>query len=147
MGPPHGRPRGPAWLRGPLPRGRALCASCASRGPPRALPRGLSAASHSCSGLARHVLARRSSRSPCQHLQVINPLFRDFSKEKNQIKNQIKIRKRHKLHKFINLNVELFFNPNFLHWITNSFIFNIMSFKIYFQRRNQNELELTQLIS
>ena len=74
-----------------------------------------------------------SSRLPRQHLQVRNSLN----------KNQIKIRKRHKLQKFITLNIQLLFNPNFLHWITNFFLFNIMSFKIYFQRRNQDELEFT----
>ena len=54
--------------RGPLPRGRTLCASCASPGPPTALPRGLSAASHPCGGLARHVSFRRWARLPHQHL-------------------------------------------------------------------------------
>ena len=77
-GAPHGCPRGPAWSRGPLPRGRTLCASCARRGPPTALPRGLSAAWHPCGGPARHVSARQSSRSSRQHLQVINPLFWRF---------------------------------------------------------------------
>ena len=91
-GAPHGRPRGLAWMRGPLPRGCALCAFCAPRGPPTALPRGLSAASQPCGGPVRHVSARRSSRSPRQHLQVRNSLFRDFSK-RNINKNQIKIRK------------------------------------------------------
>ena len=129
-------------MHGPLPRGRALCASCAPRGPPTALPRGLSAESHPCGGPARHVSARWSSRSPCQHLQVRNSLFSRFSKE-NINKNQIKIRKRHKHQKFITLNIQLLFNSNFLHWIINFFLFNIMSFKIYFQRRNQDELEFT----
>ena len=92
-GAPHGRPRGPAWSRGHLPRVRALKATCAPHGPPVALPRGLSAASHPCGGPARHVSARRRTRSPRQHMQVSNSLFRDFSKEninKNQIKNQKK---------------------------------------------------------
>ena len=62
-------------------------------------------------------------------------LFWDFNKEitlKNAFKKKIKIRKMHKLQKFITLNVELLLNLSFLHWITNSFLFNIMSFKIYF---------------
>ena len=69
----------------------------------------------------------------------IPPLFRDLTKNiiKNQFKNQIKIGKRQKLQKFIIYNIQLLFNPNFLHWITNFFLFNIMSFKIYiFKRRN-----------
>ena len=81
-GAPHGHPRGPAWSRGPLPRGRSLCAFCAPRGPPTALPRGLSAASHPCGGPARHVSFCRWACSPRQHLQVINPFFCDFSKGK-----------------------------------------------------------------
>ena len=43
----------------------------------RALPRGLSAASHLRGGPARHVSAC-NSRSPCQHLQVRTPFFCDF---------------------------------------------------------------------
>ena len=105
----------------------------------QALPRGLSAASHLRGGPARHINAC-NCRSPRQHLQVRTLFFCDF---KDQFKNQIKMRKRHKLHKFITLNIQLLFNPNFLHWTTNFFLFNIMSFKIYFQRRNQDELEFT----
>ena len=41
--------------RGLLPRVCALCATCASRGPPAALPRGLTATSHQRDGPARHV--------------------------------------------------------------------------------------------
>ena len=82
------------------------------------------------------------ARAPRHHLQVVNSLFCNCSKE-NINKNQIKIRKRHKLQKFITLNIQLLVNPNFLHWITNFFLFNIMSFKIYFERRNQDELEFT----
>ena len=92
-GAPHGCPRGPAWSRGLLPRGRALCASCTSRGPPTALPHGLSTASHPCGGPARHVSARCWARLPHQHLQVSNSLFCDFSKE-NINKNEIKNRKK-----------------------------------------------------
>ena len=54
-GAPHGRPRGPVDPRGLLPRVYALCATCASRGPPAALPRGLSAALHPRGGPACHI--------------------------------------------------------------------------------------------
>ena len=46
-----------------------------------------------------------------------------------------------KLQKLIFLKIQLLFNPNFLHWITNSFLFNIMSFKICFQEGNKDELK------
>ena len=58
----------------------ARCASCASRGPPAALPRGLRAASHPRGGPARHVSARRLPRSPRQHLQVNTPFLRFVNK-------------------------------------------------------------------
>ena len=57
-------PRGP---RGLPPRVRALCASCASRGPPAALPRGLRAASHQRGGPARHV---SSLIGPARHIST-----------------------------------------------------------------------------
>ena len=100
----------------------------ATRGPPVALPRGLSAASHQRGGPARHVSARQHSRSPHHHLQVNTHFF--------QILNKKILNKNPEIHKnvkkFIFLKIQLLFNPNFLHWITNSFLFNIMSFKIYF---------------
>ena len=60
----------------------APCASCAPRGPPAALPRGLRAGSHPRGGPARHVSARRLPRSPRQHLQVNTPLFLRFFNKK-----------------------------------------------------------------
>ena len=72
-----------------------------------------------CATSARHIITCRSVT-----------LFRDFNKEitsKNAFKKKIKIRKMHKLQKFITLNVELLLNPSFLHWITNSLLFNIIS--------------------
>ena len=119
-------------------RPRHLCLARASRG--SAMWPQCHVASTQWSRAPRQLAAW--ARSPRHHLQVINYLFRDFSKE-NINKNQIKIGKRHKLQKFITLNIQFLFNPNFLHWITNFFLFNIMSFKIYFQRRNQDELEFT----
>ena len=73
-----------------------------------------------------------------------SPFFAIFTKKilKNSIKNQIKIGKNSiKIQKFLFLKIQLLFNPNFLHWITNSFLFNIMSFKIYFQEGNKDELK------
>ena len=115
--------------RGLLPCVRALCATSASRGPSVALPRGLSATSHPRGGPTCHV---SSSAGRARHVitcRQVYSLFRNFLIKKilqNSFKTKIKIRKRHKIQKFITLNVELLFNPNFLHWITNSFIFNIM---------------------
>ena len=83
-------------------------------------------------GPTRHV----SRRSPRQHQVISPPFFAILTKKflKKSIKNQIKIGKNSiKIQKFIFLKMQLLFNPNFLHWITNSFLFNIMSFKICFQ--------------
>ena len=114
-----------------------------------------SRASAPCAPLALHVGLRGPATWPCVPRRIRpGPACRVSSSphqlrglwskiplfvilvRKNQFKNKIKIRKRHKLHKFITLDIQLLFNPNFLHWITNFFLFNIMSFKIYFQRRN-----------
>ena len=107
-----------------------------------ALPCGLSATLHL--EVVPHVSAC-SSRLATSAPTSKNPLFAIFNRKcfKNSFKNQIKIRKRFKLQKFISLNVELLFDPNFVHWITNSFLFNIMSLKIYFERKNSDELEFT----
>ena len=75
-----------------------------------------------------------------------SPFFAFLTKKyfKKSIKKLNKNQKNSiKLQKFIFLKIQLLFNPNFLHWITNSFLFNIMSFKIYLERRNQNDLQFT----
>ena len=69
-GAPHGCPRGRVDTRGLLPRVRALCASCDPRGPPAALPRGLSAVSHPHGSPVHHI------SSPHHHVQVSNPFSR-----------------------------------------------------------------------
>ena len=106
-----------------------------------------------------HVVTARWSRAPRQlawayspHQSPLatsaagnfSPFFAILTKKflKKSIKNQIKIGKNSiKLQKFIFLKIQLLFNPNFLHWITNSFLFNIMSFKICFQEGNKDELK------
>ena len=73
-----------------------------------------------------------------------SPFFAILTKNflKKLIKNQNKKSENSiKLQKFIFLKIKLLFNPNFLHWITNSFLFNIMSFKICFQEGNKDELK------
>ena len=143
-GAPHGCPRGPAWSRGHLPRARAPpVRHLATRGPPMALPRGLSASSHPRGGPARHVSARQHSHSPRHHLQVSTHFFRILNK-KVLNKNQIKIQK------FIKMFRNSYFSKynSFLIQIFSIgsqilFFFNIISFKIYFERRNQDELQFT----
>ena len=79
-----------------------MCHSCATRGPPVALPRGLSATSHPpvvprAMSPSRHVTA--SPRQLTGPVDQNTPLFRDFKKEinqKNTLKIQIKIEKRAK---------------------------------------------------
>ena len=70
-GAPHGRLHGPAWTpvdtRGLLPCVCALCATCASRGPPAAQTRGLSAASHPLGGPAHHISSRAG---PARHVST-----------------------------------------------------------------------------
>ena len=74
-GAPHGRPRGAmgrvATCHVAAPPVRHL----ATRGPPVALPRGLSASSHPLGGPVHHVSARQLSRSPRQGLHVRNHFF------------------------------------------------------------------------
>ena len=97
-------------------------------------------------GPARHV---SPSPGPGRHVSSavsLPPFFYLFflieKILKNSIKNQIKIIENSiKIQKFIFLKIQLLFNPNFLHWITNSFLFNIMSFKICFQEGNKDELK------
>ena len=103
----------------------------------------------------RHVVTARWTRAPRQPVAWARsprqlrgkptPIFLPFLIKKilkNSIKNQIKIRENSiKIQKFIFLKIQLLFNPNFLHWITNSFLFNIMSFKICFQEGNNDELK------
>ena len=60
-------------------------------------------------------------------------LFRDSFNEINPKKNlkiNIKSRKISKIHKFVTSFLELLFDSNFLNWIKNFFIFNIMPPKI-----------------
>ena len=112
----------------------------ATRGPPVALPRGLSAASHPRSGPARHVSVRQHFRSPHHHLQVNTHFFRILNK-KILNKNQIKIQK----------FIKMFRNSYFSKY--NSFLIQIFSIgsqilfflischlKYIFKRRNQDEL-------
>ena len=77
-------------------------------------------------GPARHVSSAVS----------LPPFSRFLTKKilKISIKTSNKNRKNSiKIQKFIFLKIQLLFNPNFLHWVTNSFLFNIMTFKICFQ--------------
>ena len=53
--------------RGLLPHVRALCATCASSGPPTALPRSLNATSHPRGGPTRHV---SSPAGPARHVST-----------------------------------------------------------------------------
>ena len=129
-GAPHGRPRGPVRV-----------ASCHASAPPA--PRaGQPWLCHVASVPCRiHALVPRATSARClgplamSSPAVSSPLFRGLNKEnfiKKSIKNQLNSEKGQKFHKFITLNIQLLFNPNFLHWITNFFLFKIMSFKIYF---------------
>ena len=74
------------------PRGLLPCvrATCASRGPRMALPRGLSVASHQCAGPACHV-SLCAPRQLCQVCGTKPPLFVILGK-KNSLKISIKIK-------------------------------------------------------
>ena len=74
-GAPHGRPRGAMCRVATCHIAAPPVCHLATRGPPVALPRGLSASSHPLGGPARHVSARQLSRSPRQRLQVRNHFF------------------------------------------------------------------------
>ena len=117
---PHGRPRGRVAS---LPLG-APCAppARATRTLPRQPP----------PGLGRHITCRYVKPFFCEFL-IRNSIYKSIKNPKKCIK----------LKKFIFLKIQLLLISNFLHWITNSFLFNIISFTIYFERRNQDELKFT----
>ena len=83
-------------------------------------------------GLGRHVTCRYVKPVFCE-LLIRNSIYKSIKNLKKCIK----------LKKFIFLKIQLLLISNFLHWITNSFLFNIISFTIYFERRNQDELKFT----
>ena len=58
------------------------------------------------------------------------PPFCLFLKELKSIKIKIKSEKIYKIQKSISLKIELLFDSNFLHWLKNLFLFNIMPSKI-----------------
>ena len=134
-------PRAPAWPVRVAPLSR-VSATCAPHGPlglchvasvPRRTRRRSRAPHQPLPGPAHHV-------STCGKL---TPFFCYFNSEIN-LKIHLKIRRNSekglKLQKFIFLKIQLLLISNFLYWITNSFLFNIMSFKIYLERRNQDDL-------
>ena len=136
----------PTWPRGLPATWRALCASCAGHPGTATWPQCRVATRV---GPARHfTLARAPRQSPPglgRHItcRYVKPFFCEFL-IRNSIYKSIKNPKKSiKLKKFIFLKIQLLLISNFLHWITNSFLFNIISFKIYFERRNQDELKFT----
>ena len=132
-GAPHGRPRGRVAF---LPLG-APCAPPARA--TRALPRGLSAASQP------ELVPCATSPWPLSHVNrrvtlQVKPLFAIFLIRNSIYKSNKNQKKCIKLQKFIFLKIQLLLISNFLHWITNFFLFNIMPFKIYLERRIQDDL-------
>ena len=120
-----------------LPRGRATMFPARAT---RALPRGLSATSHP------EAVPRATSPWPvrhvsCRHVTLkVKPLFAIFLIRNSIYKSNKNWKKYIKLQKFIFLKIQLLLSSNFLHWITNFFLFNIMPCKIYLERRNQDDL-------
>ena len=100
-------------------------------------------------GPARHVSPAwaRSPRQPALATSAagnFSPFFAILTKKflKKSIKIQIKIGKNSiKIQKFIFLKIQLLFNPNFLHWITNSFLFISCHLKYVFKKENKDELK------
>ena len=138
-GAPHGRPRGPRDRVASCHVAAPLCASCAPCGLPglchvASMPR------RTPRRVPRATLTAAWARSPRQHLQVRKPLFANFLIRNSIYKSIKNLKKYIKLQKFIFLKTQLLLISNFLHWITNFFLFNIMSFKIYLERRNQDDL-------
>ena len=133
-GAPHGRLRGHVAS---LPRGRATMFHARAT---QDLPRGLSAASH------LEAVLRATSPWPVRHVSrrhvtlQVKPLFAIFLIRNSIYKSNNNQKKCIKLQKFIFLKIQLLLSSNFLHWITNFFLFNIMSCKIYLERRNQDDL-------
>ena len=118
---------------------RAPCASCVGHTRPATWPQChvvTARWTRAPRGPARHV-SPAWVRSPRQPAGNFSPFFAILTKKflKKSEKNSIK------LQKFIFLKIQLLFNLNFLHWITNSILFNIMSFKICFQEGNKDELK------
>ena len=130
--------RAPTWPRG-LPATWLRHYSPPARDT-RALPRGLSAASHP------KLVPRATSPWPVRHVSrrhvtlQVKPLFAIFLIRNSIYKSNKNHKKYIKLQKFIFLKIQLLLISNFLHWITNFLLFNIMSFKIYLERRNQDDL-------
>ena len=137
-GAPHGRPRGPRNHVASCHVAAPPCASCAPCGPP-----GL------CHVASVPCRTPRRSRTPRQPLAWAhsprqpagnNPFFAIFLIRNSIYKSNKNRKKCIKLQKFIFLKIQLLLISNFLHWIINFFFFNIMPFKIYLERRNQDDL-------
>ena len=125
-GAPHGRPRGHVW---PLATClRYLRLAWAMRGP-ATWPQ-----CHVVSALDPHATSapRATSTSMPRQLRGVcgikTPFLRKIKLKKSE--------KGHKLQKFITLMIQLLFNPKFLHWISISFLFNIMPLKNIIKKKN-----------
>ena len=75
------------------------------------------------------------------------PFFALFLKRIKYVKIKINSEKIYKIQKSISLKIELLLNSNFLHWLTNLFLFNIMLSKIKIQRRKWDGLKIIQINS
>ena len=128
--------RAPTWPRGLPATWRALCASCAGHIGAATWPQCRVATRVSP---ARHVTLALEPHQPPRHPAGKTP-FAIFLIRNSIYKSNKNRKKCIKLQKFILLKIQLLLISNFLHWITNFFLSIIMPFKIYLERRNQDDL-------